>query len=89
MALKNWVEGLKDYGVNLRDYGAKETELHDQKLTCWDFHHYEDLRLTNFTYGESWSDWSFELKKIEEQSNPVTEDVQQHIPGGWVEETTS
>ena len=84
-----WCESLKRCGVSLKEYGAKETELHEQGHTCWDFRRRRrndaKYRLTSFTYGDSLSDWSIDLEK---QINPITEDLEQHVPGGWIEEAT-
>ena len=84
-----WCESLKRCGVSLKEYGAKETELHEQGHTCWDFRRRRrndaKYRLTNFTYGDSLSDWSIHIEK---QIDPVTEDLEQHVPGGWIEEAT-
>lgn len=94
--LNIWLEDLHESGVDLEEYGRKETELHQQQLTVWNFYGFEynaDGEYTGregiwfveeITYGPSPSDWKLEMGcRIEHP----TENVK--IPGGWIEEDDS
>ena len=83
--LANWCEDLKDCGVDLREYGLKETEMHEEGLTCWDFKPLDfepfeqrKFHLRSFTYGASPNDWSVD---VAEQENSLTGEGRLHIWG--------
>lgn len=84
-----WLECLQKCGVDLYEYGRKETDLHQQGLVSWDRFSSWSLQnryyLTNITYGPSPSDWKLEL---EYRPEDATESVAK-VPGGWVEDDSS
>lgn len=93
--LNIWLEDLQESGVDLEEYGRKETELNE--LTNWCFFCYEFIGdgpytrrkglwvVKNLTYGPSPSDWKLE---VEWQIVDATEDPKK-MPGGWIEEDDS
>lgn len=87
--LYTWLESLQECGVDLHEYGRKETDLHKQGLVSWevisDFLSSDRLLLTSFTYGPSPSDWTLDL---EYPRKDTTESLAK-VPGGWVEDDSS
>ena len=95
--LKIWLEDLQESGVDLEEYGRKETELHQQQLTVWNFDHFEydaDFSPTgregtwvvkNLIYGPSTSDWKLEM---DYWGKDAAENLKK-MPGDWIEEDDS
>lgn len=84
--LYTWLEFLQECGVDLEEYGRKETDLHQQGLVPWNWRNFFSLRerwfLTSFTYGPSPSDWKVEMELRYEDA---TESVAK-VPGEWIED---
>jgi len=85
--LNIWLQGLQDCGVDLEEYGRKETELYEQGLVCWGFSPSppEIWGITSLTYGSSPSDWSIKLELLDDSDTGTPKDM----PGGWVENNES
>ena len=86
--LKNWLKSLQESGVDLEEYGRKETDLHQKGLVTWNLSYdYQSDRhfLTSLTYGPSISDWKI---MIEVRPRDSTESVAKipEMPGGWIED---
>lgn len=87
--LYTWLGSLQECGVDLHEYGRKETDLHKQGLVSWelryDFLSSDRWLLTSLTYGSSPSDWKLDL---EYRRKDATESLAK-VPGGWVEDDSS
>lgn len=84
--LYTWLKWLRESGVDLHEYGRKETDLHQQGLVRWNWRSFPSSRkrwfLTNLTYGPSPSDWKLDLEiRHEDASESVAK-----VPGEWIED---
>ena len=87
--LKFWLECLRDGGVDLEEYGRRDTEIcykwwrDPRNLWDWSLRGPKAVfEIESFTYGPSPSDWK--LRTIYLDVRPDLE--YQHIPGAWDEE---
>lgn len=89
--LYTWLGSLQECGVDLHEYGRKETDLHKQGLVSWklryDFLSSDRWLLTSLTYGPSPSDWKLDLEYRRKRKD-ATESLAK-VPGGWVEDDSS
>ena len=85
LLLKIWLECLQKSGVDLTEYGRKETKLHQEGLVVWyGLDSRLDIRwlLRNLTYGPSPCDWKLDMELRYE----ATLESQGNMPGGWIED---
>lgn len=99
VALKIWLEELRESGINLETYGRQEAELHKRDLVRWDFEGSETLpdgarkevrwTVKSFIFGSHPRDWYIRICKQADLPTREPEQIVQSrevIPGGWVEE---
>ncbi len=87
--LKTWLEDLEECGIDLDEYGRKESELKQQGLVSWSFYDSwsdSEWLLLDMSYGAFPGDWDISIEKAGKLFVEVPEEESGKIPGGWIEE---